>query len=618
MCINNNIKTKAIQEFSDYNFFVDDYQRGYKWTVQQVLDLLKDIASFDRNKEIFYCLQPLAVKTRNWKEGENEIVGYEVIDGQQRLTTIFMILKVLEEDLYSLQYQTRKNSAKFLNQIDKNISEDFTIEFEDDIIKLSTILNEKWGKFSEINDNKDYDNIDIYHFFCAFLLIKSFFVKNNEIKGHFKENLKDYTRFIWYEDNKSQDSKQVFRNLNSGKIPLTNAELIKALFINSLKDRNKEIQELQQNNFAGEWDKIEQDLHDNKFWFFINNDTNEDSYQTRIDFLFEILVDKPPKDKKDNLYTYRHYASNKEKLIWNEIKELYLKLQEWYSDSKTYHLIGFIIDRRFSNIKKLVNISNDRDITKIEFETKLVGIIQANLGLMKKVQKDSKSIESINFEDNYNDVKNVLLLFNIEQYQNSITGFRFPFDEFKNTKWTIEHIHAQNADDFETLEEIEAWLTELENIINDFAEFNEKNDELSNKVKELRAELNKLKDNKTEKFTEELILKLKETIALTSEFLKVHKINNLALLDGPTNSGLGKKAFPNKRKYILDIDKKQMTRSKVFIPLATINVFQKYYTKEVRQNEFWGYQDRKDYMDIIEKTLEKYLIDEEKEEGKNE
>jgi len=41
MCTNNDIKFRAIQEFSDYNFFVDDYQSGYKWTVQQVLDLLK-------------------------------------------------------------------------------------------------------------------------------------------------------------------------------------------------------------------------------------------------------------------------------------------------------------------------------------------------------------------------------------------------------------------------------------------------------------------------------------------------------------------------------------------------------------------------------------------------
>lgn len=355
MCKNDNkIRTKPIREFAGYHFFVADYQRGYKWTVQQVLDLLEDIASFDRNKEIFYCLQPLAVKARNWKEDETEVVDYEVIDGQQRLTTIFMILKVFEEDVYSLQYQTRKNSAKFLSQIEKNISESFTIEYEDDVTSLTTILNKKWVEFLTANKNIDYDNIDIFHFFCAFLLIKSFFVKNDKIKECFKENLKDYTRFIWYKDKSDENSKQVFRNLNSGKIPLTNAELIKALFINSLKDRNKEVQDLQQSNFANEWDNIEQNLYDDKFWFFINNDTNKDSYQTRIDFLFEIVVGKPPKDKKDNLFAYRQYANHKEELNWNEIIELYLKLQEWYADSKTYHLIGFIIDRKFSNIRNIV------------------------------------------------------------------------------------------------------------------------------------------------------------------------------------------------------------------------------------------------------------------------
>lgn len=609
---NNNIKTIAIGKFKDHNFFVDEYQRGYKWGVQQVLDLLKDISSFDKSKEVFYSLQPLAVKLRKWISNEQEINGYEVIDGQQRLTTVFIILKVFKEELYSLQYQTRLKSAQFLNQIEKIIKNDFSIEFEDNVNKLTKSLNGEWAKFLTVDGNNGYDNIDIYHFFGAYVLIKAWFDKNNETRDSFEKKLLSHTRFIWYEDESNDSSKQVFRNLNSGKIPLTNAELIKALFINKFKNINKEIQELQQNNFAGEWDSIEQDLYDDKFWFFINNDTNKTRYQTRIDFLFEIIIGKQKKESKDNLYTYRQYANNNKELNWNKVKELFLQLKEWFEDRQIYHLVGYIIDRNFSKIKDLVELSNKDDITKSEFYKKLISIVKTRLNLYKEEQTDLDSIETINFEDNKNDINNILLLFNIEQYQSRITGFRFPFNKFKNTKWTIEHIHAQNANDFKTVKEIEAWLSELKNIITDFNENDSKNEGLSNKIKELRDIINKQKNEDAEKLSDELNIKLKDTIELTSEILNVHKINNLALLDGSTNSGLGNKPFPEKREYILNIDK-STSQDKAFIPLVTLNIFQKHYTKGVSQYDFWGYKDREDYIETIKMTLEKYLLIEKKE-----
>ena len=93
----NSIELKTLNELSQYSFYIPAYQRGYRWTEQEVKDLLNDINEFipreisDTEEKTWYCLQPVVVKSRS----ENE---YEVIDGQQRLTTIYLILHYLNQD----------------------------------------------------------------------------------------------------------------------------------------------------------------------------------------------------------------------------------------------------------------------------------------------------------------------------------------------------------------------------------------------------------------------------------------------------------------------------------------------------------------------------------------
>ena len=89
---------------SNFKFYISSYQRGYRWSADQVCQLIEDLEEFynyhykyDENK--FYCLQPLVVKEREGKKenGENiESVMLEVIDGQQRLTTILILLQALQ------------------------------------------------------------------------------------------------------------------------------------------------------------------------------------------------------------------------------------------------------------------------------------------------------------------------------------------------------------------------------------------------------------------------------------------------------------------------------------------------------------------------------------------
>ena len=70
------------------NFYVPSYQRGYRWGKTEVKRLLDDICSTEGKRN--YCLQPVVVR----KNGDK----YELIDGQQRLTTIYLICRLMIEE----------------------------------------------------------------------------------------------------------------------------------------------------------------------------------------------------------------------------------------------------------------------------------------------------------------------------------------------------------------------------------------------------------------------------------------------------------------------------------------------------------------------------------------
>src|SRR5690606_20370873 len=93
----------------------DSYQRGYKWKKQQVWELLDDIDEFKTDQKTdFYCLQPVVVKRKT----EGTQYYWELIDGQQRMTTIFIILTYLtNEQYFSLRYDTRESSTEHLNNL---------------------------------------------------------------------------------------------------------------------------------------------------------------------------------------------------------------------------------------------------------------------------------------------------------------------------------------------------------------------------------------------------------------------------------------------------------------------------------------------------------------------
>ena len=119
-------KTLPLEERSIYQIYLESqetmtytipvYQRNYAWEEEEITALVKDVYdSFKNGKETYYIGTLVT-----YKRGESV---YEVIDGQQRLTTIYIILKVLgiknEEIRNKLTYGARKASASTIEKLDK-------------------------------------------------------------------------------------------------------------------------------------------------------------------------------------------------------------------------------------------------------------------------------------------------------------------------------------------------------------------------------------------------------------------------------------------------------------------------------------------------------------------
>lgn len=585
----NNIELKTINELLRMNFFIPSYQRGYRWTEQQVEDLLNDIDNFtpkevkNSTEKTWYCLQPLVVKQK-----EKDI--WEVIDGQQRLTTIFLILHYFNQGyvenrrkkIFELDYETRKNSNDFLQKVnDKN------------------------------KENADL-NIDYQHIFNAYQAINEWFKEKGDQynQNEFESKFQQYTKVIWYETDQSQDGRDIFSRINMGKIHLTNSELIKALFLNSsnFKSQNPNDEErirLKQLEIATEWDNIETALHNEEFWLFINKDENEK--ETRIEFLFELFVGKP-NDEEDNYFTFREFnkkfTDNTEQIIsdnWKKVKRYFQTLQNWFDDRELYHKIGFLITLG-EDVKTLIDLSQKEDKKKF-IET---------INIKIKNRFASIQIDNLEKKDDVK-VRMVLLLHNIQtMLNNKEENTKFPFNRYKkktknNKGWDVEHIHAIATKIPEKQEQQEDWLKYAKDLFSS------------------KLELEKKKSDS--KLTDDEKIKKSETISNLEKFLAttydlstfetlfneisnclgdddVNELSNLALLDLGTNRGYKNEFFSYKRDKIIEKDK-----TNTFIPICTKNAFMKYYTQsdKIEQMTFWSETDKSEYLADIKKVLQSYL-----------
>ena len=631
MC-SNTIDIRSIASLSGMNFYIPDYQRGYRWTASQAIQMLSDFEEFCKRKDQchvqrgeYYCLQPIVVKKKEWTERKGDgreeyIEGYEVIDGQQRLTTLYIIMKCIWKvceilypkfQLYSINYETRKeyDSNKFLTEIDQNT-----------------------GKANEF--------IDFYYMKSVYDAVYQWIDSKAELRNEIARILLEHkfdaeenidlarnVRVIWYEvsgDNTSS-SIDIFTRLNIGKIPLTNAELIKALLLKkgNFLPSDDTMRQLQ---IATEWNSIEQRLQDDSFWYFLYRSDYPFTYENRIEFIFDLM--KSRTIDSEFYHTFNEFNKELESLksekkseknqrfknqecinkIWDNVKQIYQTFVEWYEDRTLYHLIGFLIEYK-ADIRTLINASKSKK--KDEFLNYIKKEISNKLGRL--------SIDDLSFAENKYSIKQVLLLFNIlTALKDKKSDMRFPFNKYKMEKWDIEHVCSQTDKTITNENQQRRWIDDMLEFFVGSAAEDKVNHHISNleiEIKNnpeqarnglLRSELKLV--NSINSLRKEGLSNFENVFKEVQSFFNEDKvedkdnISNLTLLDEETNRSYGNAFFPIKRKRIIANDELG-----IFVPIATKNLFLKYYSKRSNNLMHWENSDAKDYLACLKEFVSPYI-----------
>ena len=127
----------------------------------------------------------------------------------------------------------------------------------------------------------------IFYLGQAIEVIEQWFSERESEVEEIKTSLLNKTRVIWFQLAEGDHPVDAFTRLNVGKIPLTNDELIRALFLRLSNADQTEAQALQF-QIAHEWDQLEKALQSDAFWYFLSNESGKT--QNRIGFLFELIA----------------------------------------------------------------------------------------------------------------------------------------------------------------------------------------------------------------------------------------------------------------------------------------------------------------------------------------
>lgn len=574
--------------FVSGEFFVAAYQRGYRWGRAEVRQLLDDITRHAREAKARraapdpYYLQPVVVIGRPGRED-----SWELVDGQQRLTTLYLITKFIgrklgaESDVrvgYDLTYETRSqdglDSRRFLQ---------------------------------DLNADEREANIDYHHIAAAYEAIDEWFgEQGNAVTAatSIYEALSEWVFVIWYEAVPAPDDADfatgLFTRLNRDRIPLTDSELIKALVLS--RSGAAEGRTNRQQEIAAQWDSFERDLRDDQFWAFLTGSTSTRS--THIDLLFESMTPTVGLKARPRFWTFLQVFEDVQErgaaAFWRDVVERHGLLTGWYRDRELYHRIGYLVATGDS-IPALIELS--RSQTHSAFRQTLDTRTRDHLRLTES------DVSLLSYDsDKSGKCTDVLLLMNVETVlMSDDPGSRFSFHAYAADGWSLEHIHAQNSQDLKTDAERRDWLSAHLTTIRETtwgpAHAAEVDDVAAKMDAHLAMPPTKTDPGGFQNLADRVFALFSATDA-TSAAGDIHGLGNLALLQKDLNSKLNNAVFAIKRERILELDK-----GGAYILPCTRNVFLKYYTSSAQQQlSFWSPQDQAAYFDRLIETISDFLL----------
>lgn len=605
---------------------IPEYQRGYKWSNQQINQLLDDINEFDTggDDELFYCLQNITLVPF---ETENKL---NVVDGQQRLTTISLILAYLKETeriKCKLHYAVRKPSNDFLQCVIAN---------ESGIIN-NIMESDDFDSFVS-KSNKDYDYQDVYFMYCAIKTIDEWFkIKEKEsnplsrdlFKHKILKNVKVIINRI-----EGVAEQELFMNLNAGKVQLDGSDLVRAIMITRVAKQEmeefdssevKDVVRLNERRIRIGWELDELNAWWSKenvlnyYSVFTNLNTGEketikfDEKKHPINLLYKIWAESFTDKEGKQLYTdlrlsYFETKNTNALDLYTSIILLHRTLKDWFEDRTIYHYLGFLFSQKhisFNTIwKEWNNEKNNRsqficflknELQKCVFGKEPNGELE-DTGIqfwLDKI-KDYNSENPTNWYETPQLEKILLTLDIIEHSQEKEKGIPMPFLKpryFKNHKEDKEHIYPGTPKDIKAI----SILTNPELSFSNYVA------RLNNGYADDKLIYWKFSTNDWESYSDEeksnKLLSLKQEI---HHKRPINSIGNLVLLHLSINRGFGNDYYQDKRMIVIN-----NTENGEYVRSHTLKVF----VKQTESNDLnnWTMVDITNNADMIHNKIKLFF-----------
>jgi hypothetical protein len=566
------IFTDLLDNNSAKKYYIAPYQRGYKWKSKrygQVPQLLLDVYQAMIRDTDEYYLQYLTLKNTDQQ--------LEVIDGQQRLTTLALIFYVLHDYGVANIAENKINYARY--------------EGGEDIFKKAI------KEHSEETQDLFYMSTAVECIHTFFELLKKYYQFND-----YQNYLLNHVKLIVNMESEFVPSEDVFANLNDNKVALTDSELIKGLLLtrgvdlntpNGLKRHYKEI--LDARTIMGRiWDEINSWIEQPKVkYYFFGSSVESGMYELLLlaKPRNEVASDSPsPKaslvhefqellteSSKESSMLYQLFEEYNEAItsydeatkVFENIKHIYRVFQGIFNDVAEYNTVGYCL---FS--KSLKDSKNRTQIlhrliraTASEKTDYIHSIIRDRVPDMAKLRKDIQekndiekllsAYSSLKYRTSNPELTNLLLSFSVLSNGNP---YKFDFVEYESSKWSFEHISPQHPSSQIKIHEAAIRIV-IKKIDKEIAK--EENDiEKKNKLTELTDAI-----KKNEKIPVDDIVFLYDN-DINEDYL--HCCGNMALLPSGANSSLNNNPFVAKRPILYSI-----IRNGNFVPRHTMDIFNK-------------------------------------------
>lgn len=320
-------------------YSIPTYQRPYVWETDQVIELLDCIKNaYEKNEEQYF------IGSIVYKKSEKEIDGvtyqeYELLDGQQRITTIFLFLASIRDIV--IQNKDKFDEEEYKDIVDtckeliyqqkskaKGIPERLRIVFDirkdvrdfvDSNVKTESSTDDE--ESLAINATSKTINTSIKHISNTLLVARKFFKENLNIISDFFSYLLNKVLLVYIATEDLQDAFQLFTVMNNTGLKLTNSDILKADNLKNIESNDK------QQSWAIEWENMES---------YFGDDFDNFLSQIRT-----ILVKRKAdyalvKEFNDNVYSDKRW--NRSTKQWEPCKPLLKRGEDTFAFIKDYYV----------------------------------------------------------------------------------------------------------------------------------------------------------------------------------------------------------------------------------------------------------------------------------------